>query len=152
MKFVVEQRFATLERLVLKANDKGLDEEQASYLSRLGSVLVCGNIERCVETLIVNRVSKHSSVQTSSFLKSYFKRGTNYDCEAIVQLLHKFDNNWGKAFDCSISQEVRESVASCYAVRNSIAHGGGSSLGPRILKQYYEASFTMIAELERSLA
>lgn len=151
MAFEVEQRFIALERLVNKANEKGLDEEQASYLSRLGSVLVCGNIERCVEALVVNRVSANSSKQAAAFLKSYFKRGVNYDVEAICQLLFKFDGEWGKKFERAIMQDVKESITSCYSVRNSVAHGGGGSLGPRTLKQYFEASLTLIAELDKSI-
>jgi hypothetical protein len=151
MAFEVEQRFAALERLVNKANEKGLDEEQASYLSRLGSVLVCGNIERCVEALVVNRVSANSSKQASAFLKSYFKRGVNYDVEAICQLLFKFDGEWGKKLERAIMQDVKESITSCYSVRNSVAHGGGGSLGPRTLRQYFEASVTLIAELEKAI-
>ncbi len=151
MAFEVEQRFAALERLVNKANQKGLEEEEASYLSRLGSVLVCGNIERCVETLLVNRVSAHSSKQASAFLKAFFKKGVNYDAEAICQLLYKFDSEWGHRFEKALPQNVRESVSSCYSVRNSVAHGGGGSLGPRTLKQYYDASFALVAELEKAI-
>lgn len=151
MAFEVESRFASLEKLINKANEKGLDEEQASYLSKLGSVLVCGNIERCVEVLILNRISRNSPGQVAVFLKSYFKRGTNYDCEAICQLLHKFDSDWARRFEATLTQEMKSSVSSCYSIRNSVAHGGGQSLGPRILKQYFDASFDLIAALENSI-
>lgn len=151
MAFEVERRFAALEKLVNRANKKGMDEEEAAYLSRLGSVLVCGNIERCVETLLVNRVSANSSKQASAFIKSYFKRGVNYDVDAILQLLFKFDGEWGRRFEQGVTQETRESISSCYSIRNSVAHGGGGSLGPRTLKQYYEASLTLIALLDQSI-
>ena len=45
---------------------------------------------------------------------------------------------------------MKEGISSCYAIRNSIAHGG-ETLGPRALKQYYDASLTLVAELERML-
>jgi hypothetical protein len=85
-----------------------------------------------------------------SFLKAYFKRGTNYDCDQISQLLHRFDTAWGREFEDFVERNsaVKEGISSCYAVRNSVAHGGGQSLGPRILSQYYEASFTLVAQLE----
>jgi hypothetical protein len=47
------------------------------------------------------------------------------------------------------NSRVKEVVASCYAVRNSVAHGGGQSLGPNALKQFYDATLTLVAELER---
>lgn len=56
MQFVIEQRFAALEKLVLAAQAKGLDEQTAAYLCKLGSVLVCGNLEKCVEHLFIEKV------------------------------------------------------------------------------------------------
>lgn len=140
-----------LERLVNQASAKGMDEQQASYLCRLGSVLICGNIERCVEILITQRMKRGTPPQVASFLQAYFKRGTNYDCEEICQLLFKFDATWGHTLQRALTDSVKESISSCYSVRNSVAHGGGNSLGPRSLKQYFDASFELIAALEQAL-
>ena len=150
MLFEIEQRFRSLEQLVNLAGEKGLEERLASYLSKFGCVLVCGNLERCVEIVVTARVSSRSPPQVGSFLKSYFKRGTGYDCDQISQLLYRFDTSWGKDFESFIvsNYSIRESISSCYAVRNSIAHGGGQSLGPRVLKQYYNASFELVTHLE----
>jgi hypothetical protein len=43
---------------------------------------------------------------------------------------------------------VKEGISPCYAVRNSVAHGGGQSLGPRRLLQYYDTSFMLVAQPE----
>lgn len=149
--FDIEQRFISLEQLVKAAGAKGLDEQTASYLCKLGSVLICGNLERCVEVIITTRIAKKSPPQVESFLRMYFKRGTNYDCDEIRELLFRFDSAWGRVFDQFIidNQRLKESISSCYSVRNSVAHGGGQSLGPSILKQYYQASFDVISELEK---
>jgi len=82
-----------------------------------------------------------------SFLKAYFKRGTNYDCDQISQLLYRFDTTWGHDFEEFVEKNsaVREGISSCYAVRNSVAHGGGQSLGPRTLLQYYETLLQAMA-------
>jgi hypothetical protein len=115
--------------------------------------MICGAVERSVEILITERVGGRSAPQVNSFLKSFFKRGTNYDCDEILGLLYRFDSNWGQRFRSFISDndQIKGGVASCYAIRNSIAHGGTQSLGPKILKQYYDNSFTLIAELENLL-
>jgi RiboL-PSP-HEPN len=151
--FQIEQRFIALEKLVVAASTKGLDEQHASYLCRLGSVLVCGNLERCVEILITERIGSRSAPQVTPFLRAYFKRGTNYDCETILHLLYRFDPEWGRTFDAYIKKnsQITESVSSCYAVRNSVAHGGGQSLAPRSLRQYLDASFTLVADLEQMI-
>jgi hypothetical protein len=147
---VIDQRFSALERLIDMASDKSIDPLTQSNLCKLGSVMICGNLERCVEHLVIERVGKRSIPQTSAFLKTFFKRGTNYDCEAITQLLFRFDSNWGRLFEdfCGRNAEIKDGVSSCYAIRNSVAHGGTGSLGYTVLKQYYEASFYVVHQLE----
>jgi hypothetical protein len=112
--------------------------------------MICGAIERSVEILITERVGGRSAPQVTAFLKSFFKRGNNYDCQEIEELLFKFDNKWGHAFRLFLEKndQIKTGVSSCYAVRNSIAHGGTQSLGPTILKQYFDNAFALIAELE----
>lgn len=130
MAIAIESRFREVERLVLAAQTKNLDPEVASYYCKLGCVMICGTIERSIEALVAERIGGRSVPQVSSFFRSFFKRGTNYDCEEISKLLYKFDSRWGKDFKNLISknEQVKSSVSSCYFVRNSIAHGGGQSL------------------------
>jgi hypothetical protein len=151
LQFPIEQRFIALDKLVRAAEAKGLDEQMASYLSMLGCVQVCGNLERCIELLVVEKVGH--SPKVTSFLRAYFKRGTNYDCDEIQQLLFKFDSTWGRAFESYLASnaEVKESIASAYATRNSVAHGGTQSLGPRTLRQYFGSSFKLVADLHTIL-
>lgn len=151
MQFVIEQRFVELQKLVEATQVRGLDEQTASYLCRLGSVLVCGNLEKCIEHLFIEKVGGESQPRVTSFLKGHFKTGRNYDCSNISQLMFRFDADWGRRFENFIEQNgrIKESVSSCYAVRNSVAHGGGQSLGPNAFKQYYDASFTLVAEVEK---
>ena len=150
MSFEIEQRFKQLRALIDAAADRNLDAQVASYICRLGSVQICGNLERCVELIIVARLAGRTSRQVGNFLRRYFERGTNYDCERICQLLYRFDSAWGNAFEDFIkaNDHLKESISSCYAVRNSVAHGGAHSLGPWILRQYYDASYEVAVKLE----
>ena len=150
MGFEIDTRFQRLEELVTRASERGLDELTASYFCKLGSVLICGNIERCVEIIVLDWLAKKSPQQVSSFFRRYFLRGTNYDCDQILQFLNRLDTGWGLKFDqyLKANSQVDISISSCYAVRNSVAHGGGQSFGPRILRQYFDASFDMITELD----
>lgn len=138
---------------MIAANVRGLDPEVASYYCKLGCVMICGAVERSVEILITERIGGRSAPQVTSFLKSFFRRGTNYDCDDILELLLKFDNNWGNRFKLFVNDndQIKGGIASCYAIRNSIAYGGTQSLGPKILRQYYGNAFTLIAELESML-
>lgn len=153
MSIAVQSRFREVEKLVVVAQGKGLDDETASYFCKLGCVMICGAIERSVEILITDRVAARSAPQVASFFKSFFRRGTNYDCDAIQKVLFKLDKGWGHAFEdfIGINEQVRSDISSCYAMRNSIAHGGTPSLGPKILKQYFDSAFTLVAELDKLL-
>jgi hypothetical protein len=151
LSFEIERRFHTLEHLVIAAAARDVDELVAAYLCKLGSVLICGNLERCVELVITSRFAGRTPPQIPTFIRAYFRRGINYDCEEICQLLFRFDREWGRAFEVFIADRdhIKESIASCYSIRNSVAHGGGQSLGPRILKQYFDASFEVVVKLEQ---
>jgi hypothetical protein len=151
--FEIEQRFKSLEVLIAAASDKNLDERTASYFCRLGSVQICGNLERCVALIIIARLGDRSPRQVGNFLRRFFERGTNYDCERICSLLYRFDSGWGHAFEefLTANDHLKESVSSCYAVRNNVAHGGSQSIGPRSLRQYYEASLAVIKKLEETV-
>lgn len=153
MSIAIESRFRDVEKLVLIAEAKGLDPEVAAYYCKLGCVMICGTVERSVEILITERLRSRSTPQVICFLKAFFKRGKNYDCEEILSLLHKFDNGWGHKFNqyMTDNDQIKSSVTSCYAIRNSIAHGGTQSLGPTTLRQYYNHAFTLIVELESLL-
>lgn len=153
MSIDIENRFGEVEKLVVMAQAKNLEFEIAAYYCKLGCVMICGTIERSVEILITERVGGRSAPQVKSFFKSFFKRGTNYDCEEILQLLHKFDGDWGQRFRAFIArnEQIKSSIASCYAIRNSVAHGGSHTTGPQTLKQYYDDAFTPIAELDNLL-
>ena len=151
MSLEIEYRFSVVEKFINQATAKGLEEAQASRLCQLGSIMVCGNLERCVELTISRRLEKQSPKQVASFLKAFFRRGSNYDCDAICQLVHKFDNVWGKRLEVALTESMRDSISSCYSVRNSVAHGGTNSLGPKSLRQYFDASFEVIVALEAAL-
>ena len=151
MQFVIEQRFVELEKLVVAVQARGLDEQTTSYLCKLGSVLVCGNLEKCVEHLFIEKIGGKSQPRVTNFLKNHFRIGRNYDCDNILQLMFRFDSDWGRRFTKFVEENgrVKEGVSSCYAIRNSVAHGGGESVGPNALKQFYDATLTLVAELEK---
>lgn len=153
MSIAVQNRFREVEKLVLAAQVRSLDPEVAAYYCKLACVMVCGTIERSVEILITDRVGSRSTPQVKSFLRAFFQRGTNYDCEQIQSLLYRFDRDWGSAFRefVDTNDRIKTAISSCYSVRNSIAHGGGQSLGPATLKQYFDGAVALILHLEEVL-
>lgn len=137
MQHELDTRFAALETYVNKAAASTADEQLKSYLFRFGAVLICGNIERSIEIIILSRLQARAHQRVLNFVKSHFARGQNLDCPAIEQLLNRFDSEWYRKFARFVEEnhDVKEGVASCYAVRNSAAHGGTQGVGDRRLKE-----------------
>lgn len=130
MKLAIESRERKLDDFFARAK-KCVDVEMASDLARLGAVLCCGYVERCVEVIIIERLKVKAQDRVLQFIKAHFKRGTNYDCEAIAQLLVRFDGNWEFRFREKMKKNDQwvSSLSSLYALRNSIAHGGDMNRG-----------------------
>jgi hypothetical protein len=146
MQHELETRLRNVEAFVNKACSSDIPEDIQSYLFRYGTVLICGNIERSIEIIILSRLTHRAQPRVLNFVKSHFLRGTNFDCSAIEQLLNRFDPGWYRAFEKFVSDnpDVKEGVTSCYAVRNSVAHGGAGSVGGKRLRELYEASKRLI--------
>jgi hypothetical protein len=130
MRHAIDGRERKLDKFFQRAN-KVEDDELKADLARLGAVLVCGYVERCVEIIVLDRLSAKAHPRVLQFIKTHFKRGLNYDCEAICQLLVRFDGGWEGGFRAKISKGERlsSSLSSAYTLRNSIAHGGDGSHG-----------------------
>ena len=131
MNHSVLNRIKQLDAYFARAVDKNLLEELQSDLSRHGVVLVCGFIERSVEIIVTSKFERPKARREARFIRAYFRQGTNYNCEAIKQLLDKFDPVWGKKFEnfAKGRDDVVQGVISAYALRNSIAHGGSGNIG-----------------------
>jgi len=83
----------------------------------------------------------------ASFVKGHFRKGTNYNCEAIAQLLDRFDLQWGEKF--RTFKKSRDDIVqiSVYNLRNSVAHGGSGDRGIMGVIALYEAAQELVNEL-----
>lgn len=134
--FAIENRYQRLqERVELACLEK--DEEISDALRKYCTVLICGFVERSVEVIILDRLRSRAHPRILSFVKSYFKRGRNYDCNTICSLLERFDTSWKASFDEFLVRHEREveALSSVYSVRNSVAHGGDSGISSQNLRQ-----------------
>lgn len=152
MRAVIDARKRKLDDYFLRASVKGLDEQIQADLARHGAVLVCGFIERCVEIVILERLSFRGHPRVISFVKSHFKRGTNYDCEAIRGLLERFDLEWSDKFRSFMADHssLVGALESAYTLRNSIAHGGTASRGMSGVIELYDAAPKIVDALIES--
>ncbi|TBY28406.1 hypothetical protein E0H93_24995 [Rhizobium leguminosarum bv. viciae] len=148
MQHAIDSRERRLDEFFERANKGVADEEILSDLARLGAVLACGYVERCVEIIILERLSKRAHERVLQFVKTHFKKGTNYDCEAICQLLERFDIAWASEFRRILkgNEQWETSLDSLYALRNSVAHGGVQNRSLAGVKALYdECKYVMMA-------
>jgi hypothetical protein len=126
--FEIDQRKRALDGFFDRAK-KVEDDEIKSDLAKLGAVLSCGFVERSVELVVMGKLDRRANDRIRSFVRSHFKRGTNYDCTAICSLLERFDPKWSKKMKKWTEDNPGpvESLVSVYGLRNSIAHGGGQT-------------------------
>ncbi|WP_143132007.1 HEPN domain-containing protein [Methylobacterium sp. 174MFSha1.1] len=146
MQYQLDSRFVALKKYVNYACASQESDEIKGNLYRFGTVLICGNIERCVEIITLERLAHRAHPRVLNFVKSHFKRGNNFDCGAIIQLLNRFDPNWAKSFEKFLESniDVTDGISSLYVVRNSVAHGGAQSVGSQRLTELYEVSQRLI--------
>ena len=134
--FAIESRCLSLnERVELACLEK--DAEISDALRKYCTVLICGFVERSVEVVVLQRLKSRAHPRVLSFVKSHFKRGTNYDCNTMCRLLERFDAGWKTSFEEFLMQHEREveGLSSVYSVRNSVAHGGSGSISSQSLRQ-----------------
>ena len=146
--YAIESRERKLDAFFARARAVK-DDELKSDMARFGIVLVCGYVERSVEVIILERLTNRAQPRVLSFIKTHFKRGTNYDCEAICQLLVRFEQDWSNAFRLEIDahEDWESSLTSAYALRNSIAHGGDGNKGLPGVEVFYGDCKMIIAAL-----
>ncbi len=146
MQHQLDSRYRAVDAYVNKVVAAGGDEELQSYLYRFGAVLICGNIERSIEIIVLERLNTRAQRRVLNFVKSYFERGHNFDCTAIAQLLNRFDAEWYRKFSrfVEVNEDIRDGVSSCYSVRNSAAHGGSQGVGAKRLQELLTISKRLI--------
>lgn len=146
MQHQLNSRFEAVSQFVDRACGSEAPEEFKSYLFKFGTVLVCGNVEQCIKIVVMERLTKRAHARVLAFVGSHFRRGTNYDCDAIGQLLVRFDAEWYRKFKdfVAANPDVDDGMTSAYAVRNSVAHGGTAGIGGARLKELLTVSQRLI--------
>lgn len=153
MIFAVEARKRQLETYFIRALDPAIPEEVRADLAKHGTILVCGFVERSVELIVIEKIRKLAHPRVENFIRSHFKFGRNYDCEAIVQLLERFDSKWGLNFRDFLKSrdDLVQAILSAYGLRNSIAHGGTGNRGIYGVKELFAAAVSIIEGLDAAM-
>lgn len=146
MQLQLDSRYEAIVQFIADASANDVPPVVQAYLYRFGTVLVCGYIERSVEIIVTERLKKKAQPQVLNFIRSHFKRGQNLNAGAVSDLLNRFDADWYRKFEAFVAGDasVKEGVASCYGLRNAIAHGGTATVTQKRLTELLDASRKMI--------
>jgi hypothetical protein len=146
----IESRKQQLDAYFRRAADLAISDEVRSDLAKHGIVLVCGFVERSVETIIMEKIAQRAHRRVQNFVRGYFRIGTNYNCEAITQLLDRFDIGWAAKFRAFLKprDDLAEALRSAYELRNSIAHGGTGNRGLRGVQDLYASAKEVVDGME----
>lgn len=149
MRHKIGSRRQKLDSYFARANDKSVRDETRADLARFGAVLVCGFVEQCVADVILERLNPRAHSKVLNFVRSHFRRGTNYNCKAIGELLDRFDSNWASTFRdfCEKNGRHAEALDSAYTLRNSIAHGGDANRGVKGVEELYRSAVAVVEAL-----
>lgn len=149
MQLAISSRERKLDAFFERAKKRVTDDEVVSDLSKLAAVLACGYVERCVEIIVLERLNNRAHARVLKFVQAHFKRGTNYDCDAMCQLLERFDSEWSERLKKKLhtNERLASSLVSLYSIRNSVAHGGDQNRGISGIEIMYQDCKLIVSAL-----
>jgi hypothetical protein len=120
-----------------------------AYLTYYLCIRVSGFIEDCVRTIFSDYVDTNSKNSVKTFAIGKLKKFPNPTWSAILSLVKDFDSNWAEQLKLRIDPSWSDGIDSIVSNRNTIAHGGSSSITLNELDGYYRKALLAIDELEK---
>ena len=145
-----------LDYLYTKISAYTTPSEQVEW-SRYLCVLTAGYIEESLRLLLLDFVSKNSSIEIQRFVEREINYITNCKTERIIEVLTKFNVAWATKFSdeikdkSPIDKEIKDSLDSIVSNRHLIAHGKSSGLSYVTVKNYYSYCHKAIVILENTI-
>ena len=143
-KFRIDNLFNKCERMD--------DLELSAHCARYLCILVSGFLDTSIQTIYSKYAEDCSNPKISSFVSKQLGRLTNLNMKKIEDLAKSFSDSWAKEltdFDQENNGQIKASVDSVVANRNSIAHGRDVGITHVTLKGYYKNIFKLVSFIEK---
>jgi hypothetical protein len=120
-------------------------------------VLTAGFIEESLRVLILDFSKNNASLEIQKFVEKEISYVTNCKTERILEVLNKFNSNWGSTFETEIKdnspidKEIKDSIDSIVSNRHLIAHGKSVGVSYSTVKKYYGYCTKAIEILEDTI-
>jgi hypothetical protein len=144
--WAAQQLISEVDQLFVRARNQSDLEVQSDYAKYL-VVRVNGLVERTIEEIVVTYTEAQASSKVTAHVVWRMKLFQNPSVERIVQLAGSFNKDWGKALKEQISVEEREALGSLATHRNSVAHGGTSTISLAQVGEFYEHVKTLLVKV-----
>ncbi len=118
-----------MEALVQQQNPS---DEISAELSRFLVVRTCGYLEQVVELCCKNYLKSKSDPRSAAFGESWLGRGSNPKPSKLVELVKRFDTEWGEELHGLFAQNdelLRRELEFLVDKRNRISHGLNQGIG-----------------------
>ena len=137
-----------LDSLFLKIGALSGDLELQSHWAKYLCVLTSGFLEKSISSIFKEYSRQRSAPPIFNFIEKRTSRFQNVNTEKILQLLESFNPDWADKLKRELEDEVKDSVDSIVANKNSIAHGISVGITYVRIKKYYENSMILIEKVE----
>lgn len=133
-------------------NTREFPEEFQASLARYICVLASSYLESAFRDLLLSFANKKASPSVCRYVDSCLAGFRDPNMAKIVQLLNRFDPEFGKLLDFQTEGKLKDSVDSIYANRNNIAHGRRSGISIGQIRGYFSDAKLVVSKAQAILA
>lgn len=146
-------RLGSIDRTIEEIESiSGLTSLAKSYFAKFLVVYICGMYEELIETAVNEFAQRHTSRPEISYYiaDSLYLSFRNPTYDKLIALTKKFNNeDWTTSFKEAKTLTEKTALESLVANKNSVAHGGNSSITLGEVKTYYEQSRPLIERFDQ---
>jgi len=149
---IAENLFLQIETTIINVDGFSIATPlEKSYLAKYLVVFICGIYEEIIENIIKEMVGKMGNQYLDNFFDNYLETFFRNPCiKNISKLLKNFNKDWSCTLN-GLPQVNRLALDSIITDKNSLAHGGASTITIGDVKQYYLDSKLVIETIDEML-
>ena len=138
-------------------SDFRLASEQEGEIQSLIARFLCIRIGGYIEVFLKERIrafvdNRKSHKVISDYIQNNIRDITNLNHGKLESVLRSFSNDWADHYAGNVTEELKSSIGSIYAIRNSIAHGGNDSLSLSDLKKHFKNIELLLELVDQSIS
>jgi hypothetical protein len=125
------------------------DPEIQSHWARYLCIRVSGFLEISISAIYRQYTKDKSAPFVANYVESQLKNFQNPNMDKILRLVRSFNSLWEEELSEKTKDEIKDSIDSIVALRNSIAHGGNSVITYSKIKGYYTNTIKLVELIEQ---